>query len=143
MPGELTGHTVPLMILAQAPSALRQLLDHTYVTSDAGHAWGCHGQTSGGRVICTGLGSADQADCLAQPDAEAGIFWFVSGMCHQMANRILWPAGGLIVTAAGGYNASSLMFGTYGLDLGTFQHYSPTGYPWPELVHCIRRHQHP
>jgi hypothetical protein len=60
--------------------------------------------------------------------ARAGIVYNVTGWCHQMANRILQPAG-VDVSAARGYQISKLLWGKYGLDA------SPDD-TWPELHHC-------
>src|SRR5690242_17238200 len=80
--------------------------DHTYVRSALGHAWGCWGRSSGGSLICSGTGDWQIADCLSQPNSEAGIRYTRTGVCHQTANRILWPAK-IIVSGARGFRASS------------------------------------
>lgn len=132
--GTLTAFGMPAMI---AP-----FWDHTYVTSSAGHVWPCWGRSAGGSQICSGVGNTDQAACLAQPNFDAGINYGKTGVCHQMANRILFPARQM-VSAAKGYRASIFVFGVYGLDLGTLQHYSPVHKPWQELLFCQTNHTHP
>jgi hypothetical protein len=102
--------------------------DHTYVTSSERHVWPCAGRSEGGRVICTGSGSAWLAHCLAGASSRAGIVYNVTGWCHQMANRILRPAG-IDVSSARGYRISYHFWGKYGRDA------SPDG-TWPELHHC-------
>jgi len=102
----LRGHAIPAQLAPQ--------YDHTYVTSEAGDAWGCHGRSSGGAEICTGTGDVSDARDLAGSDGEAGLRWGVTGLCHQMANRILWPAQRL-VAAARGYSRWSIVFTAYGL----------------------------
>ena len=87
--------------------------DHTYVTSSDGGVWPCWGRSKGGKVICAGNGSSNKANCLSQSKSHAGIIYGVTGVCHQTANRILYPAGAL-VNHAKGYWASSLVYGTYG-----------------------------
>lgn len=87
--------------------------DHTYVTSSDGGVWGCWGRSSGGRGICSGQGSSKRANCLSQSSSHAGIIYGVTGVCHQTANRILYPAG-VVVSRANGYWASVTMYGTYG-----------------------------
>lgn len=87
--------------------------DHTYVTSSDGYVWPCWGRSSGGHSICAGVGSSASANCFSQTDSQAGILYALTGVCHQTANRILYPAG-VIVSAAGGYWASVLLYGTYG-----------------------------
>ena len=106
----LIGYKIPTVI----PGA-----DHTYVTSDnPSHAWGCWGRESGGIEICRGRGKYSVANCISQAlplmkPGTAGIIYGVTGVCHQTANRILYPAR-VTVTDAGGYWASVLAYGTYG-----------------------------
>jgi hypothetical protein len=102
--------------------------DHSYVTSSEGHVWPCAGRSKGGSVICSGSGSAWLAHCLAGAYSRAGIIYNVTGWCHQMANRILRPAG-VDVSAARGYRLSYFLWGRYGRDA------SHDG-TWPELHHC-------
>lgn len=89
------------------------LADHTYVTSSDGYAWGCWGGSIGGNQICQGNGNSAVAACLSQPNSHAGITYLITGVCHQTANRILYPAM-VIVSGARGYWLSSLLYGTYG-----------------------------
>ena len=79
--------------------------DHPYVTSSEQHVWPCAGRSEGGRMICTGSGSAWLASCLAGAHSTAGIILSVTGWCHQMANRIMRPAG-VDVSAARGYGVT-------------------------------------
>ena len=115
--------------------------DHTYVDSSDGHVWPCWGRSVGGREICVATGNTAQADCLSQPNSEAGIVYLGTGVCHQTANRILHPAG-LYVSDARGYRFSVFTFGTHGRDLATRQLYSPLFFPWPELQRCLTGHAH-
>ncbi len=87
--------------------------DHTYVTSSDGNRWGCWGRDSGGHEICSGRGSVTEADCLSQSSSHAGLVYGITGVCHQTANRILFPAK-VIVNKAKGYWASVTVYGTYG-----------------------------
>ena len=130
--GTLTGHALPVVGLAA---------DHTYVTSSAGHVWNCNGRSAGGKAICTGIGNVDRADCLARPHSHAGIRYAITGVCHQMANRILYPSG-RTVSRARRYLWSCFMYGTYGKDPLTGCFYSPVLAPWPELAIC-QTHHHP
>ena len=116
--------------------------DHTYVISSAGHSWGCFGRSAGGTALSSGPGNYATADCLSNPNAESGLVFASSGVCHQAANRILFPAG-LTVSAARGARFSIFMYGVYGVDLVTHSEYSPTLNPWPELVTCNALHSHP
>jgi hypothetical protein len=94
-------------------SYMAPFLDHAYVTSSKGHAWPCWGGAEDGREICSGPGDAGVADCISEPDSEAGIEYGLTGACHQTANRILWPAG-VTVSKAGGHALSALLWGVYG-----------------------------
>lgn len=101
----LTGYAIPTGFLGT---------DHTYVKSDnPAFTWACWGRSAGGREICRGSGNALFANCLSQPNSYAGIVYGVTGVCHQTANRILFPAG-ITVSGAGGYWASVLAYGIYG-----------------------------
>jgi hypothetical protein len=97
--------------------------DHTYAISSCGLRWRCWGRSAGGRQLGAASGSSLIADCLSQPNSQAGINYYVTGVCHQTANRILHPAQ---VTVAGcrGYPVSYFMFGAYGRG------------NWPELTKC-------
>lgn len=91
------------------------LADHTYVECGTGVVgWSCWGGKTGGREIVRSAGSTLQANTIANADERAGITCYgVNGVCHQAANRILWPSRTL-VSAATGYWVSSSLFGTYG-----------------------------
>jgi hypothetical protein len=130
--GTLAGMAVPTLV---------GLLDHTYVVSDQGHRWRCWGRDFGGGMICSAHGNVLEADCLSQVDSEAGIVYGKTGVCHQSANRILYPAR-LVVTSARGAGLSMFAWGFYGLS-STGDHYDPLDNPWPELVRCRATHQHP
>lgn len=95
--------------------------DHTYVMcSTGGKAWSCWGGKTGGTVLCSGPGSTNQADAIAEPNERAHVTcYLINGVCHQAANRILFPAG-LLVSGARGYGLSSILFGTYGRPTGPF-----------------------
>lgn len=92
-----------------------KLADHTYVScGNIGKAWSCWGGKTGGTILRQGIGSTAQADAIANPDEKAGITcYLVNGVCHQAANRILFPAG-ITVRDARGYSVSVSLFGTYG-----------------------------
>jgi hypothetical protein len=89
--------------------------DHTYVMcSTGGKAWACWGNKTGGSFLRSGSGSTNQADAIAEPNEHAGVTcYLINGVCHQAANRILFPAG-IFVTGARGYGLSSVIYGTYG-----------------------------
>jgi hypothetical protein len=97
--------------------------DHTYAVSSCGLRWGCRGRSVGGILLRSASGSSAIADCLAQSNGLAGIKYGRTGVCHQIANRILHSAG-ITVAGCGGYTASVFLFGVYGWP------------PWPELQAC-------
>jgi hypothetical protein len=111
----LEAWTIPL------PGA--SFFDHTYAISSCGLRWGCRGRSAGGILLRNGTGSSAIADCLAQPNGEAGIRYGRTGVCHQIANRILHSAG-ITVAGCGGYIVSVAFWDVYGLP------------PWPELQAC-------
>src|ERR1700738_4941091 len=80
----LIGHSIPTLWGAA---------DHTYVTCQGGYAWPGWGRSAGGSTICAGAGSSANANCISQPSSTAGLVYGITGVCHQTANRILWPAG--------------------------------------------------
>lgn len=119
--------------------------DHTWVTSFDGpftcpphpeywYSWGsCHGTGAGTTARDLGRGPADLrvARCICQPDLEdfhptagnpahGGIdLYGIQGVCHQLANRILYAtsAAGMppaTVKKAHGYWFSRFLYGTYG-----------------------------
>lgn len=123
------GSEGPLAMLAPIVGAQP---DHTYVTSDEGHTWPCpaRARSSGGRSIATEAGSAEIADCLSRPDSTADIRYLVTGVCHQMANRILHPAG-VDVVGAVGYEYSVIVWEVWGLGA------------WPALRECYGADEEP
>lgn len=104
-----------LVAKAYRTTMFAKLADHTYVEcGNGGKAWSCWGGKSGGRDLRDGSGSTKRADKIAQKDEKAGIKCYLkNGVCHQAANRILFPAG-ITVRGARGYSISEALFGTYG-----------------------------
>lgn len=98
--------------------ALR-LADHTYVTcANGAKRWKCWGGSSGGAALRQGDGSTNRADAIAGHREDGGITCYgVNGVCHQSANRILFPAQ-ITVRGAKGYYVSETMYGTYGRPRG-------------------------
>ncbi|PFB77108.1 hypothetical protein [Bacillus thuringiensis] len=109
---------------SSGPSVPTADFDHTFVQSTKGDRWGCWGRDEDDckREIVNGGGNhrIKMARCLAEPNGTAGIVWSVTGMCHQAANRILFPAHGITVSAARGYAATVLTYGVYGSDYPLF-----------------------
>lgn len=110
--GTLVAKTYPTQVLAG-------LADHTYVECGTGaKGWSCWGGKTGGKMIGSGIGSTRRADAIAQPDEKGGITcYLINGVCHQAANRILYPAG-LTVARARGYGLSLALFSMYGRPSG-------------------------
>jgi hypothetical protein len=90
------------------------LADHTYVECTEGKGWGCWGGKTGGTALRSAHGSTRRADAIAEPDERARIACYaINGVCHQSANRILWPAR-ITVRGARGYKLSEAIYGPYG-----------------------------
>ena len=80
-------------------------------------------------------GNLNVASCLVEPNmpsngnppAQGTIFTYgVDGVCHQLANQVLYSTGEqgtapLTVKAARGYALSSYIYGTYGLQQAAWQ----------------------
>lgn len=108
-------------------ATLQQTILHTYVKSSCGAAWGCWGGTTGGTSICAGTGSSIQADCIDGKD-DAGIIYYITGVCHQIANRILFPAGIILPDAAyPDIRSSYFLYNEWGQNLPG----RPPFYQWP------------
>ena len=131
--GTLTGYAIRMIGLPW---------DHTYVTSTHGHAWGCHGRNAGGLSVCSGDAIIQFAECLADADGEAGIDYGITGLCHQIANRILYPSGKTVISARGA-RLSVVVYGLYGLDPQTFRKHHPIVRRWPLLNRCHQQHSNP
>lgn len=97
------------------------LADHTYVKCSTGNvAWGCFGGKTGGYPLRQGNGSTKRSARIAGPNETGNLScYLINGVCHQAANRILFPAG-ITVTGASGYSISRSMFGIYGRPDGLF-----------------------
>jgi hypothetical protein len=91
--------------------------DHTYVTSSCGLVWQCWGRCSGGSALSAALGNSIVADCLSQPNSQAGIIYGITGVCHQTSNRILHPAR-VTVVGCQGYNLSVFAYGVMAPEIG-------------------------
>lgn len=134
-----------LVAMRYPTQSFAYLADHTYVQCDTeGAAWGCWGGKTGGRELRRGQGSTRRADRIAEEDERGGIkCYLINGVCHQAANRILFPAG-ITVRGARGYDLSELLFGMYGRPRGILglckspfkQHPNVTG-DLQECVHTV------
>jgi hypothetical protein len=116
--------------------------DHTYVRcGTGGKALSCWGGKTGGGELRSAAGSSARADAIATPNERARITcYLVNGVCHQAANRILFPAA-ITFVGARGYGVSEALFGTYGRPNGALglcrapfdQHAGTTG----DLPECV------
>ncbi|MBP6304184.1 MAG: hypothetical protein KA501_12470 [Bacteroidia bacterium] len=128
------------------PLSVTKYLDHTWVTTtssvdacppapDFWYCWGiCH-MTAPNNPAATALGNQEGnislAKCIAlandtasNVDTHAGItgFYAFRGVCHQVANRVLYATGSatkppLTVKNCKGYALSHFLYGTYGRGL--------------------------
>lgn len=90
------------------------LADHTYVECTEGKGWSCWGDKTGGTALRSAHGSTRRADAIAEPNERAAVKCYaINGVCHQSANRILWPAK-VTVRGARGYKLSEAIYGPYG-----------------------------
>lgn len=112
-------------LIGKAYHILGGTADHTYVECGTGKVgWSCWGGKNGGEELAgaRGTGSTNQANAIAGADEKGGITCYaINGVCHQAANRILWPAR-VLVSAARGYWVSSSLYGTYGRENFNFFH---------------------
>lgn len=108
-----------LVVMRYTTKLFANLADHTYVRcGTGGEAWSCWGGKTGGTELRRGMGSTRRADAIAERNERAGInCYLINGVCHQAANRILFPAG-ITVRGARGYDVSESLFGTYGRPRG-------------------------
>lgn len=108
-----------LVVMVYPTKLFLKLADHTYVKcGTGGKAWGCWGGKTGGAQLRRADGSTSRADAIAGGNERGGIkCYLINGVCHQAANRILFPAG-ITVRGARGYDVSESLFGTYGRATG-------------------------
>jgi hypothetical protein len=82
-----------------------------------GNPTGTLGQRAGNLALARCLVQSN-ADSRSAPAARGTIYVYgVDGVCHQLANQVLYATGAthLTVRNARGYAASSFLYGTYGL----------------------------
>lgn len=137
---------LPARVRAHVPEKM-VLAEHSWVTTyepvsacppdpDDGEYWYCLGdchttppENSEARLLCSGPGDVEFARSVARPHETrpersdrwecAGLWFGHDGVCHQIANRILYATGGdhgdpLTVEGVKGYNLSVTFFGMYG-----------------------------
>jgi len=120
-------HNITAYGLYAVIKALEGKADHTYVigvdqkTGDR-LVWNCGGAYEGGRELTQGQADGLKCDCISLRKEDiklaggmAGIRYGIDGVCHQAANRIMYPAG-LIVSKARGWKLSSYIYGRLGLN---------------------------
>lgn len=105
-------------------SFLAPIADHVYVKMGDIY-FECHGGYNDGEemyennkgdleyAIQTADGQTEQIDGEYVNDGCASIIYGLTGVCHQIANRILWTSQ-ILVDKAAGYRLSSLIYGPYG-----------------------------
>ncbi|CAN5492826.1 hypothetical protein BH11PLA2_BH11PLA2_22520 [soil metagenome] len=86
--------------------------DHTYVVSSEGTRFECGGRNQGGRLIVSGQGSHKLAKALSRNN-YGGMVYGLTGVCHQEANRVLYPCGRNVHRAKGA-GWSYTVYGIYG-----------------------------
>lgn len=82
-----------------------------------GNPTGALGSQAGNLALARCLVQSN-ADSRSVPAARGTIFVYgVDGVCHQLANQVLYATNGtrLTVKKARGYGASTFLYGTYGL----------------------------
>ncbi|WP_196486285.1 hypothetical protein [Burkholderia territorii] len=106
------------------------------IISASNHYWYCWGSfhPSGGTpdnadgFLAKGIGSLPYAQCICKENsdsrqdraAQGTIFTYgIDGVCHQLANQVLWATGAngnapATVSSARGYWFSTFLFGAYG-----------------------------
>lgn len=88
-------------------------MDHTYVIVGK-KPFDCFGGSTGGHAITTvSKGNRQLAEETETSSYDANMTYLIDGVCHQMANRILWPAQ-LLVDKAQAFFLSVCLFGPYG-----------------------------
>lgn len=126
------------------------------VAAHGGHYWTCWGKFRAvGRstalvdgFIGSASGSLPLAECLCRANAyskrdvhaRGTIFDYgIDGVCHQLANQVLWAAQApngtpLMVQQARGYSLSTGLYGDYGIDKQAW---------WQQMQRCTIRQRNP
>lgn len=121
----------------------QEIGDHTWVASDAGYCEGCRFGTEPepdpyycspsrwkagkytppsdtSRKLESGSDSQSIAECMAGKPykfmgipSQSGIVYAINGVCHNLANRTLYPSN-VTVNGALGYWFTQAIYGTYG-----------------------------
>lgn len=96
------------------------VFDHTYVACSDGTLYGCFGGAAGGRFLMEGNGDSEVVECHSLHASQAGIYYGVTGVCHQATNRILASTGKMIDSIrrydkSPSFVCATFLFGHYGL----------------------------
>ncbi|MFC1855911.1 hypothetical protein ACFL2A_05160 [Thermodesulfobacteriota bacterium] len=104
----------------------QKLADHTFVLSSDGRVWPCGGRSDPNEdgakhIIVNVQGHPAVAYCcsLPLPALKAGIKIVVTGVCHQISNRLLLTSLRNVWDAKGS-RASYLLYGVYGRSFNDF-----------------------
>jgi hypothetical protein len=78
------------------------------------------GSASGSTALATCLCASNAPSASDKPTCGTIRLYGIEGVCHQLANQVLWATGSathppLTVGSARGYGASTFFYGTYGL----------------------------
>jgi hypothetical protein len=122
-------------------------LDHVYVKFDNGETFRCAGGDSGGEPLDDASGDEDfelaskfnkpmeipipfdyliGTKTFYLPTGDTGVIYGINGVCHNMANRIMFPTRATVHKARG-YPLSLLLFDVYG-----------TKVPWKYIEAFVR-----
>ena len=120
--GKLEGYKIQM--------SFPKTFDHTFVhtvneSTGEIQKFACNGRSDGGNLICSAYGDVGLSEIIAAGEVvdnvnqgTAGIVYLLTGVCHQIANRILAPSK-MLVQDVGGYSISQALYGDYG------HYYSP------------------
>ncbi len=99
--------------------------DHVFVVSDQGHDWGCFGRGKNhipkSNLLARAQGNAEWMNAINGTDNKhpTGLENQVSGVCHNVANRLLLLADADVAKAQGN-GLATLAFGKYGFGIDDF-----------------------
>lgn len=115
-------------------------IQHTYVKV-GDRCYPCFGRCKGGRPLeeTRGFGEDDLAHCYSKHDSESGLYYGITGVCHQAANRIIAETGKFVALAPH-FRCASIFYLHWGLDWDEESYDGPKP-PWvhdwmERVVHC-------
>jgi hypothetical protein len=86
-----------------------------------GYLGSASGDLALAQCLCVSNTESDAIPPHTRPNACGTIYYYgLDGVCHQLANQVLWATSGtgvapLTVALARGYRASSFIYGAYGI----------------------------